>query len=63
MYICPTCQREYATEVEMSRHYLLCWRERNPFHKSTPAPRSQDVVTRQVASNVLDFFNSLQEKK
>lgn len=60
MYICPTCQKEFKTDVEVSKHYLKCWKEHNPNHKSTPAPRSEDiVVAREVDDGVLDFFNSL----
>lgn len=61
MYICPTCQKEFSTENEVSKHFLNCWKEKNPNHKSNPAPRSEDVVVRQLDNDIADFFSSFQE--
>ena len=61
MYICPICNAEFEKEDIMAKHLLACWREKNPHHKSTPAPRSEDVETRQVDAGVMDFFNKFKE--
>ena len=63
MYICPICKREFNTEESISTHSLKCWREHNPNHKSKPAPRSDDIVTTQMNSSILNFFEGLQCKK
>jgi len=57
-YICPTCEKEFDTEEEVTKHFLKCWKEQNPHHKSKPAPRSEDINTSEVNDDILDFFNS-----
>lgn len=58
MYICPTCNRDFTTEASMAKHYLSCWRERNPYHQSKPAPRSEDINTVEMNEDVVNFFTS-----
>ena len=58
MFICPTCNKQFDAEDTLVKHYLKCWKEKNPYHKSKPAPRSEDVNTRKVNTDILDFFNS-----
>ena len=58
MYICPECNREFKEEEKLVKHYLKCWKEKNPFHVSKDAPRGEDVETRQVSNEIEDFFNS-----
>ena len=61
MYICPTCNKQFNTEEIVAKHFLKCWKEKNPCHKSKPAPRSEDVNTREINSDVMNFFNSFKE--
>lgn len=63
MFICPTCQREFTKEEYIQKHFLNCWKEKNPNHKSQPAPHSDDIITREVDNGVLDFFASFQKEK
>ena len=63
MYICPTCGEKFVDKEKIAKHSLRCWKEHNPNHVSTPAPRSEDVVTREVNSEIIDFFASLQKGK
>lgn len=58
MYICPVCKKEFDVEEVLVKHYLKCWKEKNPTHKSKPAPRSKDINTREDNPAILDFFNS-----
>ncbi len=58
MFICPTCGKQFDMENTLVKHYMRCWKERNPNHKSKPAPRSEDVNTREDNQDILDFFNS-----
>lgn len=58
MLICPTCGRQFDTEDTLVKHYMWCWKERNPNYKSKPAPRSEDINTREDNQDILDFFNS-----
>jgi hypothetical protein len=37
---------------------MKCWKEKHPYHKSKPAPRSEDINTREDNQDILDFFNS-----
>ena len=60
MYICPTCGREFQTENKIAKHFLSCWKEQNPFHQPKEAPRGDDITTRSVSNDILDFFNSFQ---
>ena len=57
MFICPICGKQFDTEEVLVKHYLQCWKEHNPNHKSKSAPRSEDVNTREVNSDIIDFFN------
>ena len=62
-YICPTCGKEFDDEERVSKHFLKCWKEQNPHHKSKPAPRSEDINTSEITNEMFDFFNSLKEVK
>lgn len=62
MYICPTCNKEFDTEEFITKHFLKCWKEKYPTHKSNPAPRSEDINIRKVSNDILDFFNSFQQE-
>lgn len=59
MYICPTCNKEFNTESAIQKHFLSCWKEQHPYHKSKSAPHSEDVVTREVNDDVINFFKEL----
>lgn len=59
MYICPTCAKEFATEELIQRHFLQCWKDSHPYHKSKDAPRSEDIVTKEVSNDIADFFERL----
>ena len=58
MFICPTCGKQFEMEDALVKHMPKCWREKNPNHKSKPAPRSEDINTREDNQDILDFFNS-----
>ena len=62
IYICPTCGKELGNEEEVATHFLKCWKEQNPHHKSKPAPRSEDIVTTEVNEDIMEFFTTLQEE-
>ena len=59
MYICPTCSKEIETEDALTKHFLKCWKEKNPCHRSKSAPHSADINTREDDNDILNFFNSL----
>ena len=59
MYFCPVCNRSFEKEDAVRRHYLACWRERNPSAKSTPAPHLQDISVSFVDDDVMRFFEGL----
>ena len=56
MYVCPVCGKQFEKDDALVSHYGKCWRERNPNHKSKPAPRSEDINTREVNDEILNFF-------
>ena len=56
MFICPTCGKQIEMEAVLVKHMSKCWREKNPTHKSKPAPRSADVNTREIDDELLNFF-------
>ena len=58
MFICPTCGKQIEMEDVLIKHMSKCWREKNLTHKSKPAPRSEDINTREDNQDILDFFNS-----
>ena len=58
MYICPTCNKPFDKEDVLVKHMSRCWKERNPHLRSNPAPRSEDINTREVNNEIMDFFNS-----
>ena len=58
MYICPTCKEEFKTKDGITKHFLKCWKEQHPFHMSKSAPRSEDITTREVSNDIMNFFSS-----
>ena len=61
MYICPICEKEFNTEDAVSKHYLKCWKEEHPYHKSKPAPQSENIETREINDDISNFFSSFQK--
>ncbi len=59
MYICPICKKEFKEEEKLVKHLSICWKEKNPYHKSKEAPRSENVVTRTINNDMENFFNSI----
>ena len=59
MFICPECNKGFELESALIKHLSRCWREKHPNHKSKDAPRSEDINTRNINNDVLNFFNSL----
>jgi len=59
LFVCPTCEKEFNTEQGIQKHFLSCWKDKHPYHQSKSAPRSKDIVTREVSDDVMNFFNSL----
>ena len=59
MYICPVCNRQFKEEQVLVKHYLSCWKKENPHLRSKPAPRSEDINTREVNEDIENFFNFL----
>ena len=57
MYICPTCGKQFENDEVLTKHFLKCWKEKNPTHKSKPAPRSEDINTRTISDDIMNFFN------
>ena len=62
IYICPTCGKEFDVEEKITSHFLKCWKEQHPYHKSKSAPHSANRETKEVSNDILDFFNSLERK-
>lgn len=62
MYICPTCGKKVELEADMQKHYLSCWKEKNPYHPSKAAPRSEDVTAREISEDIANFFNSFNKR-
>ena len=58
MYICPVCHQQFKEEQVLVKHYLSCWKKENPHLRSKPAPRSEDINTREVNEDIENFFNS-----
>ena len=58
MYICPVCNQQFKEEQALVKHYLSCWKKENPHLRSKPAPRSEDINTREANEDIENFFNS-----
>lgn len=58
MYICPTCKKGFEKEENLTKHFLFCWKEQHPSHVSKSASRSENIETRQVNEDIMNFFNS-----
>jgi hypothetical protein len=59
MFICPTCNKEFNTEQDIQKHFLLCWKEQHPYHQSKSAPRGENITTRKVNDDIMNFFEGL----
>ena len=64
IYICPICICEFEDEKEsrMSRHFLKCWKENNPNHKTNSIEPSETIETRKENKDITDFFTNLQRR-
>lgn len=62
MYICPVCNKEFNTDERVAKHFLQCWKEEHPYHQSKPAPRGEDIHTRKINDDMINFFNSFQKE-
>lgn len=58
MYICSVCEKKFDSKETLTKHFLKCWKEKNPNHKSKSAPRSEDINIREDNDDILNFFNS-----
>lgn len=61
-YVCPTCEREFCSEDAIRKHFLSCWKEQHPYHKSNSAPHSEDIVTKEINNDIMTFFNSFSKR-
>lgn len=61
MFICPTCGREFYEENLIQKHFLSCWKEKNPCHQSTSVPQNESVV-REMNDDVVSFFKSFKQE-
>ena len=62
MYICPICYKQFEMEDTLIKHMSKCLREKNPTRKSKPAPRSEDINTREVSADITSFFKSFNKE-
>lgn len=60
MYICPTCNKEFKEENMIQQHFLSCWKEQHPYHKSKPAPRGKDINISKGSENILNFLKEVE---
>lgn len=60
MYICPICNKKYPTEETIKKHSNSCWRKSNPHYKSKTPPQGETIITKNIDSNILDFFGSFE---
>lgn len=58
MYTCLTCNKQFEKEEILVKHFSRCWKEKNPNVRSKPAPRSEDINTKEINNELIDFFNS-----
>ena len=61
MYICQKREKEFNTEEMIRKHFLSCWKEKHPYHKSKSAPQGKNITTREVSNDIINFFNSFKE--
>lgn len=59
MYFCPVCNKGLKTEDAVRDHFLQCWKEVHPFHKSKSAPRGEDIMTRENNEDIVNFLGGL----
>ena len=59
MFVCPTCGEEFKYEQNIQKHFLQCWQSKHPYHQSKSAPRSENIVTREVNNDIAQFFGEL----
>ncbi len=59
MFICPVCYKKFQTEELVKNHFMQCWKEQHPYHKSKDAPRSKNIETKEVNDDIMNFFEGL----
>ena len=55
-------RKEFEKEEVLVKHFLKCWKEKNPNYHSKSAPRSEDINTREINDDIMNFFASLQKR-
>ena len=58
MFVCSTCGKQFDTKEALTNHFMKCWKEQHPYHQSKSAPCSEDINTRKVSNDIMNFFNS-----
>ena len=61
MYFCPTCNKKFPTKEKIAKHFLICWKEKNPYHQSKEIIHSETIDTVEINDDVKNFFNSFLE--
>lgn len=61
MFICPTCDKKYATEKEIKKHSMICWKKANPHHKPKTASQGETIVIKEINNDILNFFSSFKK--
>ena len=56
-FICPICNKEFNKEDKTVSHFLSCWKEHYPCHKSKSVQRTEKE-TRETNEGIEKFFNS-----
>jgi len=59
MFVCLTCGQEFKAEESMQKHFLACWKEQHPYHKSKPMKDSPSISARKMNDDMKKFFERL----
>lgn len=59
MFVCTICHKKFTTEEELVKHFLPCWKDKNPSHKSTDAHKSEDIEQRNINNDMINFFKMI----
>ena len=53
--------KKFPTEEKVAKHFLVCWKEKNPYHQSKEIIYSETIDTVEMNDDVKNFFNSFLE--
>lgn len=62
MYYCINCNKQFNSREGVISHFLKCWVNTHPTHKSQPAHQSSEIIIEKNNEEILNFLKQVEIK-